>query len=333
MLVGTAVDAGSLGRKGSAPASLVPDSIFHERWWLSAVSQGHEQEATVTNGDQVVGRLPYIIARNAGLTMVRMPPFTHVLGPVVDPGAGKPQTKLLRRLSIVRDLLNQLPRFHYFKQAMAATTIDGLAFQDCGFEITQQYTFQIDCRRDPKDLWQDMHSKTRQHIRRAEEKFLISNEDDPDNFVRFYKANLQSRGIKNRTDFSSFRDLFGECRLRDRGEIISASWPDGTPTAMIFLVWDRNTMYYLLSTRAADAGDNGSVNLLIWSAIQRAHNFGLVLDLDGVISSGTARFLGGFGGRPEIRLIAQRSSLMYSALRYGKRRIIGGKADETTLFT
>jgi hypothetical protein len=312
---------------------LFPESIFHERWWLSAVSQGREQEATVTNGDQVVGRLPYIIQRTAGLTIVRMPPFTHLLGPAVDAGPGKPQTKLLRRLSIVRDLLNQLPRFDYFKQAMAVTTIDGLAFQDCGFEISHQYTFQIDCRRDPKDLWQDMHSKTRQHIRRAEEKFTISTEDDPDRCVHFYKANIQGRGRKNRTDFSSFGGLFRECRTRDCGEIIRASWPDGTPTAMIFLVWDRSTMYYLLSTRAADAGDNGSVNLLIWNAILRAHNRGLILDLDGVISSGTARFLSGFGGRPEIRVIAQRSSLMYSILRYGKRQIIGGKATETTLFT
>ena len=58
----------------------------------------------------------------------------------------------------------------------------------------------------------------------------------------------------------------------------------------------------------------GSVNLLIWSAIQHARQRGLTLDLDGVITSGTARFLNGFGGRPKARLIVERSALAYGAI-------------------
>jgi hypothetical protein len=69
------------------------------------------QEVTVTSGNQVVGRLPFVITRKMGLTALRMPPFTHMLGPVVEEGGGKPQTQLLRRLSIVRDLIDPcMPR-------------------------------------------------------------------------------------------------------------------------------------------------------------------------------------------------------------------------------
>jgi hypothetical protein len=92
-------------------------------------------------------------------------------------------------------------------------------------------------------------------------------------------------------------------------------------------------MYYLLSTRAEDAGDNGSVSLLIWSAIKRAHNRGLMFDLDGVSTSGIARFLSGFGGRLQVRTIVQRSSLAYGALQYAKRQLIGGQADDSISFT
>ena len=133
--------------------------------------------------------------------------------------------------------------------------------------------------------------------------------------------------------FAVFAALFTESRLRNNGEILSARWPDGRPAAMVYLVWGHGTMYYLLSTRAADAGDNGSVNLLIWSAIRRAHARGLVFDLDGVSSSGTARFLGGFGGRLEMRLIARRSSAIYGALQDLKRHMIGSRADGTLAFT
>ena len=134
----------------------------------------------------MVGRLPFVTTRKLGFTALRMPPFTHVLGPSVDVGKGKSQTQLLRRLSIVRDLLDQLPPFDFFKQAFPATTADGLAFQDRGFQISPQYTFQIDCRRDLEQLWNEMHFKTRQHIRRAEEKLSIDTIEDPQEFSRFY---------------------------------------------------------------------------------------------------------------------------------------------------
>jgi hypothetical protein len=152
-------------RTAAKPAPVQQSGLlFHEPWWLDVVTQGHFEEVRVTSGEQVVGRLPFVISRKMGLTTLRMPPFTHLLGPVVDAGEGKPQTQLLKRMSIVRDLIDQLPKFDHFKQALSASTVDGLAFQDRGFEITPQYTFRIDCRRDPQQIWQDMHFKTRQHI-------------------------------------------------------------------------------------------------------------------------------------------------------------------------
>jgi Acetyltransferase (GNAT) domain len=320
-------------RTAASPAPSQSGLLFHEPWWLAAVTQGHYEEVKVTSGDQVVGRLPFVITRKMGFATLRMPPFTHLLGPVVDAGLGKPQTQLLKRMSIVRDLIDQLPRFDHFKQALSASTVDGLAFQDRGFEITPQYTFRIDCRRDPQQIWQDMHFKTRQHIRRAEEKFRVSTVEDACRFTHFYDANVRKQGMTNHIDFGPFGTVLSESQMRDSGEILCASWPDGTPTAMVFLVWGHGTMYYLMSTRASDAGDNGSVNLLLWTAVQRAHARSLMLDLDGVSSSGTARFLSRFGGSLEMRLIVRRSRFLYSALQTTKRRLVGGQADETTAFT
>jgi hypothetical protein len=308
-------------------------SLFHEPWWLAAASQGQFEEITVSKGGQVVGRLPFVINRKMGFTTVRMPPFTHVLGPLVDAGQGNTQTQLLRRLSIVRDLLDRLPRFDFFKLALNAATADGLAFQDRGFEISPQFTFLIDCRRDLPEIWEDMHFKTRQHIRRAEKKFTVAAVEDPHHFMRFYQTNANRRGRIVPTDFGAFETLFHECRSRDSGEILSATRPDGTPTAMIYIAWGHGTMYYLLSTRTADPDDSGSINLLIWAAIKRASERWLLLDLDGVISSGTARFLSGFGGRMKARWIARRASFAYATLQYAKRRVIGGVADETLAFT
>lgn len=56
-------------------------TVFHEPWWLDAVSPGQWNEATVMSNGEVVARLPYVIKRVMGITGIGMPPLTHVLGP------------------------------------------------------------------------------------------------------------------------------------------------------------------------------------------------------------------------------------------------------------
>jgi lipid II:glycine glycyltransferase (peptidoglycan interpeptide bridge formation enzyme) len=254
-----------------------------------------------------------------------MPPFTHLLGPVVDAGAGKPQTRLTRRLSITRALIDQLPPLTYFEQYFdpsmdeGLATADGLAFQDRGFTVTPHYTFMIDCRQELDHLWNAMHFKTRQHIRRAEEKYEVRKVDDPAVFIDVYLGNIKALGKVNMMEFEWFPALFAACRSRGCAEILGAFAPDGSPVSMVYLVWSHATMYYLLSTRGPNPHDNGSINMLVWSAMKSARERGLIFDLDGAYTSGAARFLSGFGGEIKNRLIARRSGRLFGAWQQIKR--------------
>ncbi len=252
-----------------------------------------------------------------------MPQFTHVLGPVVSAGAGKPQSRLIKRLSILRELIDSLPPFDFFDQTLDGELIDGLAFQDRGFQVKPQYSFVIDCTQDEDTLWEGLQSKTRQHIRRASEKFSVEEVEDPFDFIDFYTKNLQARGGRNYIDFSTFPQVFWQSRTQVSGEILCARWQNGAPAAMVFLVWGYGTMYYTLSTRAGHADDNGSVSLLIWSAIKRAWSRGLKFDLDGVSSSGTARFYSGFNGCPKLRFIVRKRPALHDLLRDAKHLVFG----------
>jgi hypothetical protein len=315
------------GESLASTNSVLGETLFHEHWWLEVVSQGRYEEVIVRTDDRVIGRLPFLTKKRMGFKTLVMPPYTHVMGPLVDPGAGKPQTQLQRRLSIIRELIDQLPPSALFKQVLCPPICNGLAFLDRGFQLRPQYTFKIDCRCDPAAIWHSMHFKTRQHIRRAEEKFSVTTVNDPNDFTHFYHQNLAARGRTSHIPLDLFPSIFSACQDRDRGEILSASWPTGKRAAMAFFVWGRETMYYLLSTRANDVSDNGSVSLLIWSAIKRANERRLILDFDGVSTSGIARFFSGFGGQPEVRTIVERSSFTYHAVRCARRRLIGGHED------
>jgi hypothetical protein len=258
-----------------------------------------------------------------------------MLGPVVEGGDGKPQTRLTRRLSVARSLIDQLPRHSFFHQHLdpsldsGLALADGLAFQERDFMVSTQYTFEIDCRRNVDDMWMALYLKTRQHIRRAEKTYLVRPVKDPKVFVEFYLKNIRAWRRKNRIDFSNFLAVFSESHGHESGMILGA-FRDDLPVAMTFLVWGHGTMYYLLSTRTFEAQDQGAVSLLIWTAMKEAHELGLILDLDGVYSTGTVRFLSNFGGSIKTRLIIRRSSMVYGCLQHLKRFY---SQDETYRFT
>jgi lipid II:glycine glycyltransferase (peptidoglycan interpeptide bridge formation enzyme) len=310
-------------------------SIFHEYWWLEAVTAGRFSEVEVKQGDFPAGRLPFVVTQRKGLTLLGMPDFTHLLGPLVDSGDGKPQTRMLNRLTMVGALIDKLPRFDFFKQTIdpsvdgGLSLIDGLAFQTREFCATHQYTFQIDCRMDLKTIFAGMHGGVRRNIRRAEEQYTIETIDDPEKFIDFYEENLRKANRKSYMQLDRFPVLFSECRARNCGAILAAMQPGGVPLAMTFVVWDSETMYYLLTTHAPDGGDSGSVSLLIWSAMRRAHDLGLMFDLDGVTTTGTARFLSRFGGHVKTRLVITKGQPVYNVVQSLKTIVRGGSVLST----
>lgn len=320
----------NLSKPADVPARL--GTIFHERWWLDVSTSGQFDEASVVTDGHVVGRLPYITKKWMGFKLLLMPPFTHVLGPAVVAGTGKPQTRFERRLSIIRSLVDQLPPHDYFMQVLSDSTIDALAFQDRGFQVSSQYTFEIDCRGKLDDIWAAMNYRIRQQVRRGKETFSLSVVDDPYEFIRFYQTNLSKQDRVSFVPLDTFPALFAEAAARGCGEILSANRSDGNPAAMIFLLWDEATMYYHLSTRCPDTSDSNTICFLLWSAIERAHQRGLIFDLDGVSTSGTARFLSRFGGLPKIRLVAQRSSLLYGAIQYARQVVTRGTRNDASSF-
>ena len=313
-------------------------TLFHQRWWLCAASGGLHNEVTVEQGHDVVARLAFVSSRKMGFRTLRMPLFTHVLGPVVVRGKGKPQTELTRRLSIVRSLIDQLPPFDFFKLAFDPTAedglanADGLAFQERGFVVRPQYNYRIDCRVGLEEIWQGMDFRTRQHIRRAQDRLEVEVIDQPRQFIEFYERNLALRDRQSRFSFTQFSNLFMECQARGCGQLLVARSPDQTDVAMTFLVWDDAAVYYLLSTRISDGNDGGAANLLIWNGIQLAHQRGLWFDFDGVSTAGIARFYAGFGGQICNRLVVTRMSLAFAAAQY-VGAIVRGEIPESNKFT
>ena len=307
--------------------------LFHEPWWLAASSGGRFREVTAERDGEVIGRFPFVMSRRMGFRILSMPHFTHVLGPEVDEGKGKPERRLRQRITTIRELVEKLPPFDYFMQACAGSPADAVAFQACGFIVRLQGNFEIDCRTSLESILDNMNFKTRGHVRKAEKDYAVNVVDDPKAFVSFYLSNMERAGRSDHMVFDNFPRLFAACRERDSGEILVARTRSGEPAAMVFVVWGGGMMYYLMATRLPGSNSAGAGNLLLWAAIKRAHQRRLILDLDGVIHEGQMRFFLGFGGQISYRLIVTRGRPLYDVARYLHQRIRNRRSVYTSCFT
>ncbi len=308
--VSNCVNAMTWPCRAAVPFEPLAPTIFHQPWWLNTVSGGDYQEARVESGGRIVGRFPYIAKRLWGKhTSCRMPPLTHFLGPAIDEGRGSACNRLLRRAQITRDLIKLVPNGSGFWQKLHRGTTDVLAYQELGYTTTVQFTFEV-LPAPPKILWQQMRDKTRNAIRRAEERYTVVKLTDFDELAAFYIRNLAQRGQVSRYGQQLITAVCEAAVTRHQGRALAVTGLGGELAAAIFYVWDARSAYYLLSTRAQNAA-NGAVSLLLWEAMQDIAARGLIFDFDGVASSGSALFFTGFGGRVAPRYVVSRNSLAH----------------------
>jgi hypothetical protein len=294
-------------------------SIFHEDWWLNAVSPGNWQEVTCLRGGRVVGYLRFVRRREGGATICEMPQITRFLGPVVTPQSGKTEARLRATHSIITELLKQIAGYDHVEMTLDAG-FSGLApFLASGYEVKVHPTFLLDCTRDIEDLWAGLRDKTRNVIRRARERLRVQDIDDVNQFINFYKANLE--GAESYFDPSLMAPAFVAAHARQQGKIVAAIDSNGIVHSTVFFVWDDKHCHYFLSTRNKSVAHLGAVSLLLWTGIELAHSRGLCLDFDGSIANDARyKFMVSFGGEVANRYEIMRSTARYK-VQYAIRRI------------
>jgi len=283
-------------------------TIFHEEWWLDAATGGRFDVAEVTAGGRTVGRLPFHLTKRFGLRMIRMPELTYFLGPAIEDGKGSATNRFLKRLEITRELLERLPPASWQYVKCHGGVTDVIAFQELGFRTYVQFTHEI--RPAPAEvLWQQMRDKTRNVVRRADERLSIRELTDPLEFAHLYERNLALRGLDNGIDSAVCRKIVSASLERQRGRILAAHDKDNQIVAANFCVWDEVSSFYLLSTRGANSG-NGASSLLLWEAIKDSARRGLVFDFAGLGGKGSVLFYSGFGASISARYVAVRARVL-----------------------
>lgn len=292
---------------------LLNPTIYHEEWWLKAATNNSFDQITIFDGGRIVGRLPFEVVKiRGGRTMCRMPNLTHCLGPAIDDGNGSDSNKSIKRNSIIRRMIKDLPDTTGFYQKLHGKTRDVVAFQHAMFDASVEFTYEV-APGLQNDLWFNLRDKTRNVIRRASEQMEVTTEVSPEEFILFYNNNLTINGAVNYYDLSKSVKVCEEALHRRRGRFLAIRDNSRMLSAAIFYIWDADTAYYFMSTRTHKA-HNGAISYLIWMAMLDASARKLIFDFDGLGTIGSNLFYIGFGGKAVPRYTVHRANMMHKAV-------------------
>ena len=227
-------------------------TIFHEPWWLDVTTQGRIEMVESREHGKVVGRLYFLRKNRYGIISSNMPPFTHFLGPAIDPGPGSPLTRHSKAMSVTADLIEKLPRNAAFRQKMHRGITDVLAFQAANFDTFVQFTYEIAPEAEAA-IWSRMRDKTRNAIRNGEKLHDIAEALDPDGFIDFYRRNIKSTGMTENVDLEIARLLTRRCLEQGCGKFLCGPGQKrGRPSRHLYRL---GPPFLLLSDVHARAGE------------------------------------------------------------------------------
>ncbi len=269
--------------------------IFEQPWWLDVVAPGEWGEVVVQNADRVSARLPYVQKKRFGKTFILMPPLTQTLGPWFEPITGKYSNIASKRKEFINKLLDQLPPYDFLRMELHYSLDNWLPFYWRGFTQTTYYTYVIEDLSDPEKIWNGFDSTVRNRIRKAQKLIRVHNDPDIEKFIHINKLTFERQGMSLPYEEEFIRRLDSACSRNGARRIFFAEDENGNTHSAIYIIWDKNSAYYLMGGIDPKNAASYANPLLFWEAIQFCSTVTNKFDFEGSMVEPIEKFMRGFG--------------------------------------
>ena len=289
-------------------------TIFQQPLWLDAVAPGHWSEATVERDGRTVARLPYVVRGRRGLRMLTQSTMTQTLGPWVERSEVDGGRALGQEHELLAELERKLPPALAFSQQFSPAILNALPFAWAGYRIEVRYTYRLHGLRSTDELWNGLRGNVRREIRKARKRLDVVEDLGVDRFYHVLSKTYARQGLPAPRSLAELERLDEACARRRAGAILFARDDAGQVHAGVWVVWDRQSAYYMLAGADPDLRNSGASSLLVWEAIARAREHADAFDFHGSMLQPIERFFRAFGARQTPYLSVTRMS---PALRAG----------------
>ena len=271
--------------------------IFMQDWWLDAVCAGKQWDVLLSfnkNGE-IQAAMPYLLRKRAWMKYIVMPQQTQIGGIWISDVALPDNVD--RLTEICQDFTRQLAElglsYYYQHYPIGSNAIESMC--TLGFKIKERITYRIE---DLSNLDQVISAFSKNKKRQLQKALSLHAETNMniEDFYRFHVRCLQEQGKQISYTREFLLVLERKTSRLQQSQIISIHNADNEILAAAFLVWDKNSMYYLIPCYDLKHKDSGASALLVLESIKLARKQGVVFDFEGSIIRGVANHYKQFGG-------------------------------------
>lgn len=271
--------------------------IFSQAWWLDAVCGDSWDVCLVEKGGKIVGSMPYHFSKRLGLTFLSHPKLTQTLGPWLRQSNTKYAKRLGQEKEILNELIRQLPNFAHFHQKWHHLSTNWLPFYWHGFQQTTLYTYRLPNLFDIDEVWTGFRENIRRDVRKANNRFNLTIRSDSsiDDFLTIHVQTFERQGIRPPYSETFIRQLDAACIAHKARKIFIAEDEQGRYHAGVYVIWDKESTYYIMGGGNPELRASGATSLCMWEAIQFAATITKSFDFEGSMIEPIERFFRGFG--------------------------------------
>ena len=253
--------------------------IFMQDWWMDAVCAGKQWAVLLSydsNGN-IQAAMPYLIRKKAWMKYIVMPQQTQIGGMWFSSAVADNSNIILE---ICQEFTHQLAElglsYYYQHYPIGSPAVE--AMHALGFKTKERVTYRID---DLSDLDQVINAFSKNKKRQLQKALSLHADMNmsAEDFYRFHVQCLQEQGKQISYSREFLLVLDRKTQRLEQSQILSICNADNEVLAAAFLVWDKQSMYYLIPCYAPAHKDSGAGALLVLEAIKLARQKGVAFDL------------------------------------------------------
>lgn len=242
--------------------------IFCRSWWLDSVCPNDYEILIVRKGGRIVAGMPLTYAESADRRIIRMPPLTQTLGPLVAPSGKKTyERRLSQEMGLVAALVQAIPQFRYFSMRFHYNLTNWLPFYWAGYQQTTRYTYVLPDLTDLDEVFAGFAHMKRKNLKKAERLLKVRQDLAADDLYAHHAMSLRKRGDSVSYSRDLLRRIYDAARSNDAGKTLYAVDSRERIHAAILVVFDTKSAYYLISSIDPDYAHSGAATLLLRDAI------------------------------------------------------------------
>ena len=272
--------------------------IFFQPWYLDAIAVDNVWDVVFyEENDIILGVFPYCFKKKMGFTKIVMPAFCPYLGYWIKyPSNASEYERRSLEKKVIQACIKGLPKFDDFRQKLYPGVDNWLPFYWAGFEQSTRYTYVIpyNDRVEPKASYKD---SLKRQINKASKLMEIVEVEKLDAYFYLFEASFLKQGIQIPITQTILSQFFSTVNKHGKGKAYLAKDVDNQPLAIVLVIWDKQTTYYMAGGYDDRFAKTGSMSGLFAHAISEAYKRGQSFNFEGSMLENLEQYFRSFGGK------------------------------------